>query len=229
MSSRVLGHVRARFVTGILLLLPLLITVWLIRILFGLVNGNVTPWVMMVIRAQGLEDPAWPVTRFIAPLVGLGMTVGFVYLFGLLVGNLAGRRLWELIERAILRIPLVKGVYGSARQLLDAFSVGSKGGFSRVVLVEYPRVGIFTVGFVTNDSGSVIPASGGPIPVVAVFLPTTPNPTSGWVAFIPRNEVLDLDVSIEDGIKLVVSGAIVTPRDLASRIRPLGAPAPPSR
>jgi uncharacterized membrane protein len=111
------------------------------------------------------------------------------------------------VESWILRIPLVRSIYGGARQLLDAFNATKSGGFSRVVLVEYPRKGLYTVGFVTNER----PGTGGTVKEVFVFLPTTPNPTSGWLALVPMDQVIDLDVSVEEGVKLVVSGGIVVP------------------
>jgi uncharacterized membrane protein len=211
-------------VAGLLLVLPLVITVWLVRVLFGIIHDNVTPWVMMVLRAIRLPDVDGSLARIVAPVVGLALTALSVYLFGVLAGNLLGRRIWSLVEAAILRIPLVKGIYGSSRQLLDAFGATSKGGFSKVVLVEYPRKGMWVVGFVTSDDDHRLEGDDGPS-CVAVFLPTTPNPTSGWVVFVPRHDVLVLDVSIEEGMKLVVSGAIVMPGRLGPNVRRwVGAP-----
>jgi uncharacterized membrane protein len=125
------------------------------------------------------------------------------------------------VESWILRVPFVRSIYGGARQLLDAFNATKSGGFSRVVMVEYPRRGIWTVGFVTNER----PGSGADPSEVFVFLPTTPNPTSGWLALVPIEQIIDLDLTVEEGIKLIVSGGIVLPpgivgRDLAGPARP---------
>ncbi len=217
--SRIVGHVRARLVAGLLLVLPLLITLWLLRILFGIINDNVTPWVLLLVREGDVPLLGPLPAQLVAPLVGLLLTAVSIYLLGLLAGNLAGRKVWSLVEAGILRVPLVKGVYGSARQLLDAFTATSKGGFSQVVLVEYPRVGLWTVGFVTNDAEILVGRGEVAAASVAVFLPTTPNPTSGWVVLVPRQDVVVLDVSVEEGMKLVVSGGIVMPRDLNARLR----------
>ena len=215
------AHIRNRLVRGLLVMLPLLITVWLIRILFDLVDGNVTPIVAAVFRALGIEDlDRWQHTIGF-PVVGILLTVLLVYLIGLFAGQVAGRRALSLFESGILRIPLVKGIYGSARQLLNAFSTTGKRTFSKVVLIEYPRTGLWTVGFVTNESAHMFPpATGGAIETVPVFLPTTPNPTSGWLVFVPKDELLVLDMSIESGIKLVVSGGIVSPDDLGRLVHP---------
>jgi uncharacterized membrane protein len=125
-------------------------------------------------------------------------------------------------------VPLVKGIYGGARQLLDALGSGGKGAFSRVVLVAYPRPGVFTLGFVTNESRARVPIGEVSVETLMVFFPTTPNPTSGWLALVPVEDVLEVDLSIEEGVKLIVSGGIVTPDALSSRIRrPSGGRAAP--
>ena len=179
-------------------------------------NENVTPWVrdvLMWARIPGLER--W-FARLGIPIIGLLLTVTFIYLLGLVAGNLAGRRLVHTIESIILRIPLVKGIYGSARQLLDAFSVTGQRHFSRVVVIEYPRRGLWTIGFVTREARHAL---GGGEKVVPIFLPTTPNPTSGWMILVPIDELIELEMSVENGLKLVVSGGIVSPEDLGTLIR----------
>lgn len=215
------AHVRGKMIAGLLLVLPLLITLLLLRLLFGIIHENVTPAVMVLLTASGRSEPSFTMERVVAPIVGLVLTALFIYLLGLLAGNLIGRRLWALAESLILRVPVVKGIYGAARQLLDALSVTSKGGFSKVVVVEYPRPGLWTVGFLTNETGRRIAGPSGSIDVVAVFLPTSPNPTSGWVVLVPRGELNVLDMTIEDGMKLVVSGGIVLPEPPRAPAEPL--------
>jgi uncharacterized membrane protein len=216
------AHVRNRFVRGLLVVLPLLITVWLLRVLFDLVDGNVTPVVAVVFRALGIEGLDRWQHRIGFPVVGILLTVLLVYLIGLVTGQVAGRRVLALLESWILRIPLVKGIYGAARQLLDAFGATGKRTFSKVVMLEYPRVGLWTVGFVTSEALHDLrrAPAGARVGMISVFLPTTPNPTSGWLVFVPRDELLVLDLSIEAGIKLVVSGGIVSPDDLGDLVCP---------
>lgn len=215
----VLRHVRTHLVRGLLIALPTIITLWLLRILFSVISDNVTPWVVRVLTAlgvQGLDD--WH-ARFVVPLIGIVLTLLLVYMIGLVAANLVGQRVLGWVEGGILKIPLVKGIYGGARQLLDALGSGGKGGFSRVVLVEYPRAGVWTVGFVTNETRAQLPTEQGATEAVMVFFPTTPNPTSGWLALVPTAELLEVDLSIEEGVKLIVSGGIVTPVALGARIR----------
>jgi uncharacterized membrane protein len=210
------AHVRDRFVGGLLLVLPLLITVWLLDILFGVVHDNVTPLVFSVLRAIGLGGLEGWHARLTVPLIGVLLTFLVVYLIGLLGANLLGRRVVTAVESWILRVPFVRSIYGGARQLLDAFNATKSGGFSRVVMVEYPRRGIWTMGFVTNER----PGRGGAAREVFVFLPTTPNPTSGWLALIPADQIVDLDLTVEEGIKLIVSGGIVLPPGIVGRDLP---------
>lgn len=219
MVGDVWAHLRRNLLRGILVLLPAIITLWLLRLLFGLISDNVTPTVVGVLRAAGVQGlDGWHL-RVAVPLIGIVLTLLLVYLFGLIAANLVGKRLLEMAEQAILRVPIVRSIYGGSRQLLDAFNVGGSGGFSRVVIAEYPRLGVWTIGFVTNESLTSLEGCGAPAEqqMLFVFFPTTPNPTSGWLALIPSSSVHDLGISVEEGIKLIVSGGIVAPHNLAAR------------
>lgn len=218
------GHFRDQFIRGLLVVLPLLITVWLVRFLFRVVSDNMTPAVMAVLAASGVPDLESLHVRFLVSLFGLVLTFLLIYLVGVSAGNLLGRRAVALVESYILKVPLVKSIYGAARQLLDAFTVGGSGAFSRVVLVEYPRAGAWTLGFVTKefDGASLPPQAGSSQRTLLVFLPTTPNPTSGWLVALPAADALEIDLSVEEGIKLIVSGGIVAPDDFVARVRARG-------
>ncbi len=204
---------------GLLIALPTIITLWLLRILFGVISDNVTPLVLRVLSAMGATWIADWHARFAVPLIGLMLTVLLIYLIGLVAANLVGQRILRWVEGGILKVPFVKSIYGGTRQLLDAFGAGGNGTFTRVVLVEYPRAGVFTVGFVTSETRTELPMASGSVSALMVFFPTTPNPTSGWLAVVPERDILEIDLSIEEGVKLVVSGGLVTPAALSSRIR----------
>jgi uncharacterized membrane protein len=212
-------HVRTHVVRGLLIVLPTIITFWLLRILFGIISDNVTPLVLQALSGIGVTWIGDWHARFVVPLIGIVLTVLLVYLIGLLAANLVGQRVLGWVEGGILKVPFVKSIYGGARQLLDAFGSGGKGTFTRVVLVEYPRPGVWTVGFVTSETRAEMPAKDGAVSAVMVFFPTTPNPTSGWLAVVPEREVLEIDLTIEEGVKLIVSGGIVTPEGMSERIR----------
>lgn len=206
------ARLRQAFVTGLIITLPLIITVWLLGILLRLVEAVSTPLLL------GLLGIAWPalaadpaLTRWVVPVVGLLATSAVILAVGVLATNFIGRRMVEAFDRLMMRVPVVKGIYGAARQLLDAF--GSKtSSFRRVVAIEYPRPGIWTIGFLTQSATRIGREGAPPIEGVSmIFLPTTPNPTSGWLAVVPDDQVIDLDLSIEDGVKLIVSGGLVAP------------------
>lgn len=214
-----MAHVRRNIGRGLILVLPLVVTVWLLALLFGLINDTVAPMIVALLRR--FEYPwldLWP-TRAVVAVVGLAVTAGLIYLIGLFGGNLIGRRILSVFERVVLRIPLVKGIYGAARQLLDAFTATGAQAFSKVVILEYPRPGLWVVGFVTRERAHGVDGSGRLSDTVPVFLPTTPNPTSGWMILVARQELLLVDMTIEEAVKLVVSGGIVGPEDLATRVR----------
>jgi uncharacterized membrane protein len=214
-----LRHLRTNFVRGLLIALPTIITLWLLRILFGVISDNVTPLVLRVLSAMGATWIADWHARFVVPLIGLLLTALLIYTIGLVTANLVGLRILRWFEGGILKIPFVKTIYGGARQLLDAFGAGGDGTFSRVVLVEYPRLGVWTVGFVTSETRTELPTAAGVVRALMVFFPTTPNPTSGWLAVVPERDILEIDLSIEEGVKLVVSGGLVTPASMSKRIR----------
>jgi uncharacterized membrane protein len=217
----ILRHVKTHLARGLLLVLPTIVTLWLLRILFGIVSDNVTPLVLRVLAASGATWIETWHARLVVPLIGVVLTMLLVYLIGLIAANLVGQKLLAMIERGIGRVPFVKSIYGGTRQLLDAFGAGNRGTFSRVVLAEYPRTGLWTIGFVTIEAPIEIPAGEKTIESVMVFFPTTPNPTSGWLALVPKSDLLEIEVSIEEAVKLIVSGGIVAPASIAAKIRRL--------
>jgi uncharacterized membrane protein len=207
-----MARLRHAFVRGLFITLPLIITVWLLGILLRMVESVSTPLMLALFRAALPDLAADPeVMRWMLPVTGIIATAGVVLAVGALAGNFVGRRLVAAFDRLMMRVPVVKSIYGAARQLLDAF--GSKTtSFRRVVAIEYPRPGIWTVGFLTHSSTDLRRENAAPIEGVSlVFLPTTPNPTSGWLAVVPDAQVVALDMSIEDGVKLIVSGGLVVP------------------
>jgi len=207
-----IARLRQAFVTGLFIILPLMITVWLLGILLRLVEAISTPLLLALLGV------AWPrlagdplITGWVVPIVGLLATVALIVAVGVLATNFIGRRLVEAFDRLMMRVPVVKGIYGAARQLLDAFGRKTSS-FRRVVAVEYPRPGIYTIGFLTQSAAELGREGGPPLSGMSmVFLPTTPNPTSGWLAVVPDDQVIDLDMSIEEGVKLIVSGGLVGP------------------
>jgi uncharacterized membrane protein len=212
-ENGLLSRLRGLFLAGLVIILPLLITIWLLRVLFNLVHGVSTPFILKILELLGLplvDDPAF--STYLAPLIGVAATVLLILLAGTLATNFLGQRFVAAFDRLMMRIPLIKGIYGPARQLLDAFNRKTDT-FQRVVMVEYPRPGVYTIGFMAREDTTLrLAERGRTMPgYTLVFLPTTPNPTSGWLAVVPDRDVVPLDMSIEDGIKTIVSGGIVLP------------------
>jgi uncharacterized membrane protein len=218
-----LSRMRRIFITGLIILLPLLITVTLLYFLFKIINAYITPLVRRLIDliVSGVFGAALrdfePFLRSLTIPIGLLLTLLLIFLLGALGTNLIGRRILKSLDRLILRIPLVKSVYGAAQQLMQSIRFSHQAGFSRVVLVEYPRRGLWTMGFLTQEyPGGMEGFDRGDL--VSVFLPTTPNPTSGWLVVTPRSEVRLLDLTIEDGVKFIISGGIVGPPMISSSL-----------
>jgi len=206
------ARLRQIFFTGLAITLPLIITIWLLRVLFEMVHTISTPALLGLVRLispRYAENPAF--ATYFAPFIGIVLTALLILLIGGLTTNLLGRRIVAAFDRLIMRLPLVRGIYGGARQLLDAFRT-KPSSFQRVVAVEYPRPGVHTVGFVTHEQAALKTTGGGAMNGCSfVFMPTSPNPTSGWLVLVPDDDMVQLDMSIEEGFKLILSGGLVLP------------------
>lgn len=211
-----LVHIRRNLVRGLLLILPLAVTAWVIGLLFGFVSRNATPQLQRLVEWAGINAPDGALGRISFSIASVLITAALIYVIGVIGSNFTGRRWLRWFESWILRVPLVRNVYGPLRQLLDSFGTDRTENFSSVVLVQYPREGLWAIGFVTTEKRHSFVADKRMVPV---FLPTTPNPTSGWLIFADENELVTLDLSVEESIKLIVSGGIVGPDDLGRLIR----------
>lgn len=205
------GHLRARLFAGLCLVLPLGVSLWLVNLLFNLVDRLLTH---RLLEAAGLEAPPAPSTVWTLRVLALGLAGAALYLVGLFGTNVLGRRLLKGVEIWLEKIPVFGGVYRATRQLADALRAGGRQTFRRCVLVEFPRTGVFTLGFVSNEK--TFPLGQPPRDHVAVYVPTTPNPTSGYFQLFALEECLPLDLTVEEGIKIIVSGGIVMPADFPS-------------
>ncbi len=175
------------------MLVPLGLTALAVSFIFDLIDGWARP---LTNRFFG-----WPI-----PGVGLVLTFVSVYLVGLLSTNFFGKKVLELIDRLFQNVPLVKTLYTGAKQLVEAVSPGGRRAFRKVVLVEFPKKGTLALAFVTGD-GIGAPGS----QMLTLYVPTAINPTSGFVIFVPESDVVDPGLTVEEGLKLVVSGGVVAP------------------
>lgn len=210
-------HVRTRIVSGILVLVPLAITVFILRLVFASLSGFLMP----VLKPFVGDLPPWALYA-----IAVTSTLLLIYAMGALTAFMIGRRLLHLAERVILRVPLVKTIYSASKQVVDTFSASNRDTFKATVIVEFPRPGSFAVGFIT---GAILDPKGEEL--YRVFVPTTPNPTSGFLILLPLAQVMHTDISVEDGVKMIVSGGVLAPRQhhgtfgAPFRVAGLGAPA----
>ena len=200
--------IRRTLLAGLLILLPLFVTYVLIAFLFNIFTGVGAPLVTGLLRLFGADDLAYPLVL----VVNLILSLAVIFILGLVGTNILGRRLLTAFEGLLLRLPLVKTIYSSAKQVIETFQ-GPGRSFQRVVLLQYPRQGLWSLGLVATeraDNLNLVPGNR----VLTVFVPTTPNPTSGYLVIVAPEDVIDLDFSIEDAFKFIVSGGIVG-KDLA--------------
>ena len=205
------AHIRRSLLAGLLIILPLVVTLWLFALVLGPVQRFATPPLVGLLRAAGLDTVLdLPGAGVGTALLGLLLTFVFIYLVGVLGSNIIGRGLIRKMDQLALSIPLIKSIYGSARQLLETFYSTADRTFESVVLIEYPRKGIYTVGLVTAPTEGEL-QDRVPGDAVNVFVPTTPNPTSGMLVMARRDELNYLDMNVEEALRFVVRGGIVSP------------------
>ena len=199
-----LAHVRAAFLRGVAVIIPLALTIWFFRALLNAIDGIFSP-----LLAE------W-IGRHIPGLGFLSMLV-IILLVGLLTRNLVGRLLLGWFESIVRSIPFVRSVYSAVGDLVNAFALDSKGKtFRQVVMIEYPRKGLYTIGFVTNEMPYVGPDQE-KATFLNVYIPNPPNPTSGLLVLVPPAEAIPLALTVEQGLKLVLSGGIVIPDILTGK------------
>jgi uncharacterized membrane protein len=207
--NRVIERLRAYFFAGVLVTGPLLLTIYLVWLFIELIDGAVR-WL--------LPDRYNPATYLHVP--GLGLIIGFAALtaIGALTAGYVGRIFLRISERILARMPVIRSIYGAVKQIFETVLAKQSNTFREAVLVEFPRRGMWTIAFITARTEGEVRGLSGPDPV-SVYVPTTPNPTSGYLVFVPRTDVIVLSMTVEEAIKMVISGGIVTPPDR----RPSGA------
>lgn len=206
MLVKVRGKIRKIFFAGVLVTLPLALTIFLVQFFFVSLDAQLSPVVTkLLLKLHVPIDPDYRV-----PGLGLVAIVIIILMAGLFTRNIIGRKLVDFGEGLLVKIPIFKNIYVGAKQVIETFGSARTGAFRRVVMIEYPRHGIYSLAFVTNERQGEIEKLIDR-DMVSVFLPTTPNPTSGYFLMLPKEDVVELGMSVEDGIKMVISGGMVTP------------------
>ncbi len=192
--------IKRQFLSGVLVVVPLILTYLVLRFLFETVDGILSP---LIFKLLGYSIPG----------LGIIATVLIILLMGVITRNLVGAKLYGYGDKMLTKTPLIRIIYSAAKQLIEAVSVPNIKTFKEVVMIEYPRRGLYAVGFATAK----IKFQGGKEGdrrLVGVFIPSTPTPMTGTVVFIAEEDVMCMDITVEEGIKLIVSGGIVSPQTI---------------
>lgn len=198
-------RLRGYFLTGIVVTAPISITLYVTWEFLKFVDARVTP----IIPAQYNPNHYLP---FSMPGLGLVVAVSFFIMMGWFARNILGKVLINLSEYIVDRLPVIRTIYAALKQIFETVMTSQSQAFREVVMFQYPRPGVWALGFLTGvTKGEVQRLTDDE--VVNVFLPTTPNPTSGFLLFIPRKDLVVMEMSVEEGIKMIVSGGILTPPD----------------
>ena len=197
---------RAYFFTGMLVLVPLVLTGYIIWNLFLAIDGILKGFVNDFI----LEQFGFNFARKQIPGIGFITLLLIIVLTGMVARNYVGKKIVSFGDRIVQRIPLINRIYSAIKQISEAFFTSQREVFKKAILFEYPRKGVYSIGFYTQDTRGAVQDTL-EHDVVSVFLPTTPNPTSGFLLFIPKTEIVELDLSIEEALKLIISGGAIMP------------------
>ena len=195
LATRLARHLRGKLLAGLLALIPLVATILVLRLVFNNLDDMVQP---LVKRIFGRDITG----------VGIGIGVVGIYLMGVIATNFLGRAAIRQIESVILRVPIVRWVYRLTKQIVDTLSAAGKASF-RVVMIQWPSPGTYTIGFLTGSSVNADNKT-----YYNVLVPTTPTPSSGFLAIVPEEQVVFTNLSVEEGIKIVVSSGVLAPKEL---------------
>lgn len=215
-TSRIREILRRYFVAGVLLFAPLGITLWAMAWIIQRLDNLILPHLLRLLR-PGVEAPQ-------IPFVGAVFTLLVILLFGVVARHLFGSELVRISERLLQRVPVARSIYVGVKQLTEAILFAdTRESFRRVVLVEYPRKGLWAIAFTTGGAR-------GPVrralsePMLNCFVPTTPNPTSGFYLLVPESDVVEVDMTVEEAFKLVMSAGLVAPGEKGTSSAPAALP-----
>ena len=212
-QSGLIAGFRNSFLTGLVVIAPVALTIWLIWSVIGWIDGFVLPFIPNLYHPDNIVNTIFGQDVAIN-IRGLGVVVFLLFttLVGWIAKGFLGRSLIRIGENLVRRMPVVRSIYSGVKQIAETVFAQSDRSFEKACLIEYPRKGIWAVGFVSTEAkGEVKYKAKSNSDLLSVFVPTTPNPTSGFMLFFPRNDVIELEMSIEDAAKLVISAGLVYP------------------
>jgi len=202
--------ISTRIVTGFFLIVPILVTLWIATFLYEIL----TSWSTFIIELKAFDTLREQFFAFdtIVRLLSLILILLVLFILGSIIKYAIGLRAIKIMEKLIMKIPMLNVVYSTSQQLVDAVRNPNAGMFRQVVLFEYPRKGIYVIGFLTNENTkSCELVEKTEEALISIFLPTTPNPTSGFLLFVPKNDCVFLNMSITEAMRMIISGGAVSP------------------
>ena len=212
-QSGLIAGFRNSFLTGLVVIAPVALTIWLIWSVIGWIDGYVLPFIPNLFHTENNMNTFFG-QEVAIKIRGLGVVVFLLFttFVGWIAKGFLGRSLIRIGENLVRRMPVVRSIYSGVKQIAETVFAQSDRSFEKACLIEYPRKGIWAVGFVSTEAkGEVKYKAKSNSDLLSVFVPTTPNPTSGFMLFFPRNDVIELEMSIEDAAKLVISAGLVYP------------------
>lgn len=213
MFTHLKKDVRKRILTGLLLILPVYVTFVVIKFLFGFIGGILSPVVKKTLYLLGVSMPNTSLAEFIVTFFGLILTFIALYFLGIFAANFVGKSIIRYFENLLTITPVVKSIYSSVKQILHAVTLPGKQAFKRVVLVDFPKEGTKSIGFVTGASEC------GDGKKISVFIPTIPNPTTGFLIFVDESTVTNTNLTVEDAFKALFSAGVLIPESISLALR----------
>jgi len=206
-------YLRNTFLAGIFTALPIIITYFFLSFILKRISGVLIPYLEFL--SEKFNFPLNETEKF---LLSLSFLIIIIFLIGVFAKIYIGRKTIDFFEKLLSKIPIIRSIYSSIRQIIDTFQISSGNSFKKVVLVEYPKSGVYSIGFVTKETSNYFNEK---IKEKCsnVFIPTTPNPTSGYILIIPNKDIIELDLTVEEGAKFVISAGLLSPEKIKEELR----------
>ncbi|TVM00091.1 MAG: hypothetical protein CV087_15670 [Candidatus Brocadia sp. WS118] len=205
--------VRKRMLTGLLLILPVYVTFFVVKFLFGFVGGTLAPVIKKVLQFYGVALPKTTLDEFFITFFGLILTFIALYFIGIFAANFVGKAIINYFENLLTKTPIVRNIYSSVKQIIHAVSMPGKQSFKRVVLIDFPKEGAKSIGFVTGVSQYNNEKK------LCIFIPTIPNPTTGFLIFTTESEITDTNLTVEEAFKALFSAGVLIPDNIAASFK----------
>jgi uncharacterized membrane protein len=206
-------YLKSTFLAGIFTALPIIITYFFLSFILKRISGFLIPYLEFL--SEKFYFPLSETEKF---LLSLSFLIIIIFFIGVFAKIYIGKKTIDFFEKLLSKIPIIRSIYSAIRQIIDAFQLSSGNSFKKVVLVEYPKSGVYSVGFVTKETSNYFNEK---IKEKCsnVFIPTTPNPTSGFILIIPNKDIIELDLTVEEGAKFIISAGLLSPEKIKEELR----------